>query len=71
MGAYGEAGPWGVWMTIGAESRWFRHHRGGAMPWTEAEAHAVADTLNRSGSSSTAEARPLVWSDSKQEYVAR
>lgn len=71
MGAYGEEGPWGVWMTIGAESRWFQHHRGGAMPWSEEEARAVANTLNGAGSSSTAEAHPLVWSQSKNEYVAR
>jgi hypothetical protein len=72
--AYGEAGPWGVWLdkeAVYAEPRWLEHHRGGAKPYTEEEARALADTLTRGRRSGVCEARPLMWSQSKNEYVAR
>lgn len=74
MGAYGEAGPWGVWLDMDGldePRRWYQHRRGGPMPFTEEHARALADTLNRSATNGRCEARPLVWDGSKQEYAAR
>jgi hypothetical protein len=67
-GAYGESGPWGVWLDkdgVRGEPHWFEHHRGGPNPYTEDHARALADTLNRGGLSGMCEARPIpadAWS---------
>ncbi len=60
--AYGNAGPWGVWLDKNGEHgepRWFEHHRGGPNPYTEEHARALADTLNRGRLSGVCEARPI------------
>jgi hypothetical protein len=69
--SYGESGPWGVWITKDGEGRWYEHHCGGANPYEEDHARALADTLNRAGTIGKCEARPLVWSQSKNGFVAR
>jgi len=60
--AYGEDGPWGVWLDKDGrygEPHWFQHHRGGPRPHTKEYAQALADTLNRDGLSGVCEARAI------------
>jgi hypothetical protein len=46
-GAYGEAGPWGVWLDKDGEHgdpRWYEAKGGEPRPFTEDHARAMADT---------------------------
>jgi len=62
----GESVFWGVWLDKGGEHgepRWYEHHRGGPALHTEEHARALADTLNRGGTSGVCEARRVPMND--------